>query len=244
MAGRSRSLIRLHVKHPLGLRQRVPLERGQSHYLSTVMRVLPGEEILAFNGKHGEWLARVEGRSARAEALTCLELTSPQVDAPDVWLLFAPLKKLRTNYAVEKATELGVSRIVPVRTRRTNAKRVSIERLEAIAVEAAEQCGGLTVPEIAPLARLNDVLAEWPSGRRLFVCDEELSGNRNRLFEAGVEGPAAVLVGPEGGFADDERDIFAGMPAAELVGLGDRILRAETAVAAALALLHRSRQFP
>lgn len=244
MAGRSRSLIRLHVKHPLRPRQRVPLERGQSHYLSTVMRVLPGDEILAFNGKHGEWLARVEGRAARAEALTCLELTSPQVDAPDVWLLFAPLKKARTNYAVEKATELGVSRIVPVRTERTNAKRIAIERLEAIAVEAAEQCGGLTVPEIAPLSRLDDVLAGWPSGRRLFVCDEELSGNGSRRLEADGDGPVAVLVGPEGGFADGERNALAGMPSAKLVGLGNRILRAETAAVAALALLHRSRQPP
>ena len=237
-------MIRLHVKHPLRLRQRVPLERGQSHYLSTVMRVLPGDEILAFNGKHGEWLARVEGRAARAEALSCLELTSPQVDAPDVWLLFAPLKKARTNYAVEKATELGVSRIVPVRTERTNAKRVATERLEAIAVEAAEQCGGLAVPEVAPLSRLDDVLAGWPSGRRLFVCDEELSGHRSRWLEADGDGPAAVLVGPEGGFAEGERNALSGMPSAELVGLGNRILRAETAVVAALALLHRSRHPP
>lgn len=225
------------------MRQRVPLERGQSHYLSTVMRMLPGDEILVFNGEHGEWLARLEGRPARAEALTCIESTSPQADAPDVWLLFAPLKKARTNYAVEKATELGVSRIVPVRTERTNAKRVAIERLEAVAVEAAEQCGGLTVPEIAPLSRLEDVMAEWPSGRRLFVCDEELSGTGAGSFEAGG-GPAAVLVGPEGGFAEGERNALATMPSAELVSLGNRILRAETAVAAALALLHRSRQFP
>ncbi len=206
------------------------------------MRILPGDEILAFNGEDGEWLARVEGRSVLAETLTCLELTLRQVDAPDVWLLFAPLKKARTNYAVEKSTELGVSRIVPVRTERTNAKRVAIKRLEAIAVEAAEQCGGLTVPEIAPLSRLDDVLAEWPSGRRLFVCDEELSGTSTEPFEASGVGPAAVLVGPEGGFADGERNSLAGLPAAELVSLGNRILRAETAVVAALALLHRSRQ--
>lgn len=208
------------------------------------MRAHPGDEILAFNGKHGEWLARVEGRPVRAEALTCLELTSPQLDAPDVWLLFAPLKKARTNYAVEKATELGVCRIIPVRTERTNAKRVAIKRLEAIAVEAAEQCGGLTVPEIAPLSRLDDILAEWPSGRRLFVCDEELSGTSVKPFESGGAGPAAVLVGPEGGFAEEERNALAGLPSAELVGLGSRILRAETAAVAALALLHRSRQFP
>ena len=226
------------------MRQRVPLERGQSHYLSTVMRMLPGDEILVFNGEHGEWLARLEGRPVRAEALTCLESTLPQAEAPDVWLLFAPLKKARTNYAVEKATELGVSRIVPVRTERTNAKRVAIERLEAIAVEAAEQCGGLTVPEIAPLSRLEDVLAEWPSGRRLFVCDEELSGTGAGPFDAGGNGPAAVLVGPEGGFTEGERNALAALPSAQLVSLGNRILRAETAVAAALALLHRSRQFP
>ena len=226
------------------MRQRVPLERGQSHYLSTVMRMLPGDEILVFNGEHGEWLARLEGRPARAEALTCIESTLPQAEAPDVWLLFAPLKKARTNYAVEKATELGVGRIVPVRTERTNAKRIAIERLEAIAVEAAEQCGGLTVPEIAPLSRLEDVLAGWPPGRRLFVCDEELSGTGAGPFEAGSDGPVAVLIGPEGGFAEGERNALIGMPSAELVSLGNRILRAETAVAAALALLHRSRRFP
>jgi 16S rRNA (uracil1498-N3)-methyltransferase len=154
---------------------------------------------------------------------------------PDLWLLFAPIKKARTDFIVEKAAEMGVRRIVPVQTRHTNSERIRQDRLQAHAVEAAEQCGGTFVPEVADLVALDRLLAGWPADRRILWCDEVLVGARVALEELEA-GPWAILIGPEGGFSDGEAAKLRGMPQVVPVSLGPRILRADTAAVAALAL--------
>lgn len=236
------SVVRLYVEHPLGAGQTVPLERDQAHYLFNVMRLGEGAELRVFNGRDGEWAARVAEAGKRGGALECLRQTGPQRDPPDLWLLFAPLKKARTDFIVEKAAEMGAARILPVQTDHTNAERLRRDRLQAHAVEAAEQCGGTFVPEVADLAPLSQVLGDWPQGRRLLVCDEALAGEGERLdaFLARRDGaapaPWAVLVGPEGGFSEAERARLSGLAFAVTVSLGPRILRADTAAVAALTL--------
>jgi 16S rRNA (uracil1498-N3)-methyltransferase len=160
--------------------------------------------------------------------------TAPLRHPPDLWLLFAPIKKSRTDFIVEKAAELGAARICPVQTDFTNAERVRRDRLQAHAVEAAEQCGGTFVPQVADLARLSDVLADWPEDRRLMFCDEALAGPATALPDD--HAPWAILIGPEGGFSEAERARLAALPGAHAVSLGPRILRADTAAVAALTL--------
>ena len=218
------------------------LEKRKAHYLLNVMRCAVGDRIAIFNGEDGEWEALLtEGAGLRASA-ECTALLSEQNELPDVWLLFAPLKKSQTDFAVEKATELGVERILPVTTDRTVTKRISIDRLEAVATEATEQCGGMAVPAIGQLRPLPAVLGDWPEERRLFACDELSRGIAKGFADHEVSGPVAVLIGPEGGFTDGEREMLARLPGASRISLGERILRAETAVAASLALLHDSRR--
>ncbi len=181
-----------------------------------------------------------EGAGLKA-SVECTAPLSKQIELPDVWLLFAPLKKSRTDFAVEKAAELGVQKVLPVVTDRTVTKRISAERLEAVATEATEQCGGLAVPEIERLRPLSEVLADWSAERRLFFCDELAHDCAKGFADHATGGPVAVLIGPEGGFTGDERNMLAQLPFANRISLGERILRAETAVAASLALLHNSR---
>jgi 16S rRNA (uracil1498-N3)-methyltransferase len=226
--------IRLFVDHPLGAGQTVPVTRDQAHYLFSVMRQGPGDAVLLFNGRDGEWLARVDEAGKRGGALACETQTGPLRMPPDLWLLFAPIKKARTDFIVEKAAEMGAARIVPVQTAFTNADRIRQDRLQAHAVEAAEQCGGTFVPEVAPLVRLDRLLADWPETRRLMFCDESLAGDTAALPDAG--GPWAILIGPEGGFSDAERARLRGLPFAHPVALGPRILRADTAAVAAMTL--------
>lgn len=229
--------IRLFVEPELGPDAAVPLERDQAHYLFGVMRRGVGDAVLVFNGRDGEWLAEIVEVGRRAGALVCRRLARAQAEAPDLWLLFAPLKKSRTDLVAEKACEMGCRRLVPVFTRYTNAERVKRERLVAHAVEAAEQCGLLTVPEVSDPQPLATVLRSWPGDRQLMFCDESGRGApaAGVLAEAGP-GPWAVLIGPEGGFAPEEADMLRGLPFSHPVALGPRILRADTAAVAALAL--------
>ena len=228
------SKVRLYVEHPLGAGQSVPVNRAQAQYLFTVMRLGPGAVVTLFNGRDGAWSAEVAQAGKRAGELACLEQIAPQDTPPDLWLLFAPIKKARTDFIAEKATEMGARRILPVATDFTNAERVRRDRLQAHAVEAAEQCGGTFVPEVAELAPLAGVLDGWDPARRLMFCDEALAGAATR--PRGDAGSWAVLIGPEGGFSGAERTRLAAMDAAHPVSLGPRILRADTSAVAALTL--------
>ena len=233
----SAAKIRLYVDHPLGQGQCVALDRDQAHYLFGVMRQGEGAAVLLFNGRDGEWLAHVTKAGKRAGTLTCVERTRPLQMPPDLWLLFAPIKKARTDFIVEKAAEMGAARICPVQTEFTNAERIRQDRLQAHAVEAAEQCGGTFVPEVCDLQRLDRLLDGWDANRRLMFCDEALSGEQSGLPDmAGDVGPWAILIGPEGGFSDAERARLRDLPFAHAVSLGPRILRADTAAVAALTL--------
>ena len=224
--------IRLYVDQPLGPGQSVALSREQAHYLFGVMRLSEGDSLLVFNGRDGEWRSGVVKAGKRGGILSCDEATVAQGAPPDLWLLFAPIKKARTDFIVEKAVEMGVARLLPVQTEFTNSERIRRDRLQAHAVEAAEQCGATYVPEVADISRLDRVLNDWPSERRLMFCDEGLAGQGAILPD--VPGPWAVLIGPEGGFSEVERDRMATMSGAHGVSLGPRILRADTAAVAAL----------
>lgn len=225
--------IRLYVEHPLGEGQSVPLTREQAHYLFGVMRKGAGDAILLFNGQDGEWRATVAEAGKRGGLLKTEEQTKPQQDPPDLWLLFAPIKKARTDFIVEKAAEMGAARICPVQTDFTNAERIRRDRLQAHAVEAAEQCGGTFVPPVDALQKLDRLLDDWPPERQLMFCDEALAGPSSAL--AGSLGRSwAILIGPEGGFSETERARLAALPFAHAVSLGPRILRADTAAVAAL----------
>ncbi|MEI4485172.1 16S rRNA (uracil(1498)-N(3))-methyltransferase [Frigidibacter sp. MR17.14] len=227
--------IRLHVDHPLGQGQSLPLTEAQAHYLFGVMRQSEGAAVLLFNGRDGEWRARVTSARKKAGDLTCEEQTAPQRMPPDLWLMFAPIKKARTDFIVEKAAELGAARILPVQTDFTNAERIRQDRLQAHAVEAAEQCGGTFVPEVTDLHHLSKLLTGWDPARRILWADESLAGAVETLA-AETPGPWAILIGPEGGFSDAEREKLRGLPFVRPVALGPRILRADTAAVAALSL--------
>lgn len=225
--------IRLYVEHPLGAGQSVPLDRAQAHYLFGVMRQGVGASILLFNGTDGEWRAEVAEAGKRGGTLACLEHTKQVQLPPDLWLCFAPIKKARTDFIVEKATEMGAARIVPVQTDFTNAGRIQRDRLQAHAVEAAEQCGGTVVPPVAEMARLDRVLSDWDPARRIMFCDEALAGPLPSSLK-GDRGPWAIFIGPEGGFSERERAQLNGLDHAVAVSLGPRILRADTAAVAGM----------
>src|SRR6056297_3829635 len=225
--------IRLYVDHPLGQGQTVPLTREQAHYLFGVMRRGMGDTVLVFNGHAGEWRATVEKAGKRDGLLKTDAQTRLQQNPPDLWLLFAPIKKARTDFIVEKAAEMGAARILPVHTDFTNSERIRQDRLQTHAVEAAEQCGGTFVPEVCPLRKLDQVLADWPKDRQLMFCDEALAGAGATLRSAGG-GAWAILIGPEGGFSETERGRLSALPIAHPVSLVPRILRADTAAVAAL----------
>ncbi|MEM6375145.1 MAG: 16S rRNA (uracil(1498)-N(3))-methyltransferase [Pseudomonadota bacterium] len=228
--------IRLYLDHPLREGQCVALDRNQAHYLFSVMRLSAGSTILAFNGREGEWRARVSTAGKRSGAVVVEMQTRPQRNPPDVWLIFAPIKKARTDFIVEKAAELGAARILPVQTEHTNADRIRQDRLQAHAIEAAEQCGGTFVPKVESLQKLGALLQGWPSDRRLIICDEARAGEALHFPERSNTERWAILVGPEGGFSDAERNSFRGHEMAQIVSLGPRILRADTAAVAALTL--------
>ncbi|MEZ5715323.1 MAG: 16S rRNA (uracil(1498)-N(3))-methyltransferase [Paracoccaceae bacterium] len=231
--------IRLYVEHPLGEGQTVPLSREQAHYLFGVMRLGQGDAVALFNGRDGEWRAEVASAAKRGGVLDCVAQSGDQRDPPDLWLMFAPIKKARTDFIVEKAAEMGAAKIMPVQTDFTNSERIRQDRLQAHAVEAAEQCGGTFVPEVSELQRLSQVLDQWPSGRQLMFCDEALAGGSSVLSDSLAGQPWAILIGPEGGFSEAERDRLKGLQFAHPVALGPRILRADTAAVAAMTLWQR-----
>ena len=231
--------IRLYVDHPLGQGQSVPLDKAQAHYLFGVMRQSVGASVLLFNGIDGEWRAEVAEAGKRGGVLACAEQTKPLQMPPDLWLIFAPIKKARTDFIVEKAAEMGARRIVPVQSEFTNAGRVQRDRLQAHAVEAAEQCGGTFVPEVADMVRLDRLIDRWESERSLMFCDEALAGEEEGLASA-RPGPWAILIGPEGGFSDSERARLRGLDWSRPVALGPRILRADTAAVAAMTLWQKT----
>ena len=228
--------IRLCVTQALGVGQTIPLTRDQAHYLFGVMRLKQGAHVLLFNGADGEFLAEVVEAGKRKGVLKCLEQTRPLQMPPDLWLLFAPIKKARTAFIVEKATELGVARICPVQTRFTNAERIRQDRLQAHALEAAEQCGATYVPEVDDIRRLDAVLSDWPEDRQLVFCDESLAGTREVLAAQAEQKKWAILIGPEGGFSNEERAQLSALHFVTKISLGPRILRADTAAVAAITL--------
>jgi len=225
--------IRLYVDHPLGQGQTVPLDRDQAHYLFGVMRQKQDGLVALFNGRDGEWTSKITQAGKRAGELTCVEQTKPLQMPPDLWLIFAPIKKARTDFIVEKAAEMGAARIMPVGTDFTNSERIRQDRLQAHAVEAAEQCGGTYVPEVSDFQKLSKLLDDWPKDRQLMFCDEALVGAQETLSQAG-QGPWAILIGPEGGFSEAERIRLKSLPFTHAVSLGPRILRADTAAVAAM----------
>lgn len=226
-----KSLPRLFVRDPLSDGARVELDPAQANYLGNVLRLREGGELLVFDGRSGEWLARISepGRKRMTLSVECRTREAEAV--PDVWVAFAPVKRAQTDWLVEKATELGAARLVPIVTARTIVERVKLERLEAIAIEAAEQCGRTRVPEISEPLPLAHFLQHREPSRTLYFADEAGGEAAAGAFRPG---PAAILTGPEGGFTDEERSMVRAAPNALAVSLGPRILRAETAALAAL----------
>jgi len=226
--------IRLYVEQDLAPGQSVPLSRDQAHYLFGVMRLGVGAQVLLFNGRDGEFLAEVAEAGKRGGGVMCGSLTRDLQMPPDLWVLFAPIKKARTDFIVEKAAEMGAARIVPVMTEFTNAGRVQRDRLQAHAVEAAEQCGGTFVPEVAEAVKFRALLDGWDAARQIMFCDEARVGASSSV--PAVLGPWAVLIGPEGGFSESERARLQGLEHTHGVSLGPRILRADTAAVAAMTM--------
>lgn len=226
---------RLYVDMPLGEGASVRIEGGQAHYLATVMRTKTGDPVKLFDGTSGEWLAVADSVGKRDLTLVVREQLRPAEVVPDFWLVAAPLKKGRIDWLAEKACELGVARLVLAETQRTVVDRVKTERLHAHMIEAAEQCGRTAVPAIDPPRKLAAVLRDWPAGRALFFADETGGAPALEAMRA-RPGPAAVLIGPEGGFTTEERAAIRDVPDAVGISLGPRILRADTAAAAAVSL--------
>lgn len=226
---------RLYVDTPLAAGVRVPIDGGQAHYLVSVMRMKDGDPVKLFDDATGEWLALARDIRKRDLILEVTEQLRPREPVPDLWLCVAPIKKGRIDWTIEKACELGVDRIVPVLTRRTVVDRLNLDRLRAHAVEAAEQCGRTALPRLVEPVKLAALLAEWPTERALFFADET-GGDPAAAAMRAHGGPGAILIGPEGGFMPEERDAIRALPNAHGVSLGPRILRAETAAAAAVAL--------
>jgi len=235
---------RLYLRHILADGARIEADRGQANYLLNVLRLKDGDYVLVFNGADGEWLAKIQSSGRRACTLQLMEQTRAQTERNDLIYMFAPLKHARLDYMVQKAVEMGAGSLLPVMTQHTQSSRVNVERMEANVIEAAEQCGVLSVPEVMTPQTLKDILASWPEtqpGRRLLFCDEgEETDNPLlslvQLKESGQQS-LAILIGPEGGFSDEERTLLRGLDFVTAIPLGPRILRADTAAVAALAVV-------
>ncbi|MBV9932334.1 MAG: 16S rRNA (uracil(1498)-N(3))-methyltransferase [Alphaproteobacteria bacterium] len=227
------SLPRLFVEQTLGAGAGLTLEGPAAHYLGAVLRLGAGGRAKLFDDRTGEWLAEIVEAGKKRVSLRVLEKLRERETVPDLWLLFAPIKRGRIDWIAEKASELGVARLVPVITARTIVDRVNTERLRAHLIEAAEQCERTALPTLAGPAKLERLLANWPDERALLFADEQ---GGEPLAGAVAPGPAAILIGPEGGFAPDERDAIRAVRRARPVSLGPRILRADTAAVAAVSV--------
>jgi 16S rRNA (uracil1498-N3)-methyltransferase len=231
---------RLYVNPPLAAAAQITLDQAQVNYVRNVLRLTEGARLLVFNGRDGEWETRVATSNRKYVTLAVDKLTRAQGRRPDLHYLFAPLKQARQDYMVEKAVEMGAGLLRPVLTSRTQASRINRERMHAHAIEAAEQCGILSIPEIAPPIRLDALLGAWEQDRLLVFCDEDAPfGDPVAALRADAKGPQAlaVLIGPEGGFDAKEREALLGLSCVVRLPLGPRILRADTAAVAALALV-------
>lgn len=227
------SLPRLYVDQPLGDGAALTLDGPQANYLGAVLRLGAGDRVKLFDDRSGEWLAELTEAGKRRVSLVIVQHLRDREPVPDLWLLFAPIKRGRIDWIAEKATELGVARLVPVVTKRTIVDRVNGERLRAHMIEAAEQCERTALPELDEPRKLEALLRSWPEERALYFADE---GGGDAMASAVTPGPAALLVGPEGGFTEEERAAIRALPQAKPVSLGPRILRADTAVLAAVSL--------
>lgn len=233
--------IRLFVEDDLFPGARVTLGRDDSHYLLNVMRQTSGDEVSLFNGRDGEWMALIGKTGGKKATLEVADHLRTQCPEPDLWLAFAPIKKARLDFIAQKATELGVSKLIPVKTERTIVTRIKTERLVANAKEAAEQCERLAVPEVEDFLSLKKFMASWPKNRKLLFCDEDKSGVLiNKALKKADTKPArhpwGILIGPEGGFTDAERKLVRSHPNVVVAALGPRVLRADTAMLSALSL--------
>lgn len=230
--------LRLFVPDDLTADARIRLDDDQSHYVQHVMRGQPDERVALFNGRDGQWTGRIAAMTKKAVEIAVESQTRPQAAEGDLWLLAAPLKKDCTDLVAEKAAELGVAVLWPVSTERTIAGRINADRLEARLREAAEQCERLSLPHLRPLTPLTTVLSQWPQNRALIHLDETGGPPLKTILDSLPDGaPPALLVGPEGGFTPHERDLLARLPFVRAASLGPRILRAETAAIAALAVI-------
>lgn len=229
---------RLFVREPLSGGEAIAANEDHFHYLAHVLRAEPGTEILLFNGRDGEWRARIDYPTRKRISLALLEQTRPQPVSPDLVYAFAPLKVGRMDYLVQKAVEMGAGILQPVLTQHTQGKAPPLEKITANVIEAAEQCGVLAVPEVRPALRLAELMAGWDPQRRLIYCDEGAeSQNPLPVLQAVRESRLALLVGPEGGFSEEERQLLRSLPHVTAIPLGPRILRADTAAVAALAVV-------
>jgi 16S rRNA (uracil1498-N3)-methyltransferase len=232
---------RLFVNEDLGEGRAVEADRAQANYLVNVLRLKDGAEVLLFNGRDGEWRAEVAVTGRKQASLRCTAQTRPQAPVPDLHYLFAPLKHARLDYMVQKAVEMGAGALRPVLTQHTQANRVNLERMQANAIEACEQCGVLSAPEIREPVALEALVrgfAESDPGRRMVFCDEgEATQNPLAALERLERGPLAVLIGPEGGFSEDERALLRTHDFVTAIPLGPRVLRADTAAVAAMAVV-------
>jgi 16S rRNA (uracil1498-N3)-methyltransferase len=231
--------VRLFVEMPLAAGAVVECTSAQANYLGNVMRLGVGDRLLVFNGRDGEWLARLAMAKKGRCVLAAEAQTRAQGGGPDIHYLFAPLKKARLDYMVQKATEMGAALLQPVITRRTIAERVNSERMRANAIEAAEQCGILRLPEVREPEKLGAVLKDWPQERLLVFADEAAPiASPLEALATMPKGPAALLIGPEGGFDPAEREALRALPFVRAISLGPRVMRADTAAVAALALIN------
>ena len=239
MAIRDAGSQRLYVRDSLVAGRAINLSADQSHYLGNVLRAKTGDAVGVFNGRDGEWLARIGTLGKRAASVTPELLSRPQVQGPDIDYIFAPLKHARLDYMVQKAAELGVRKLRPVLTRRTIADRVNLDRMRSNAIEAAEQCGVLWVAEVHDPLPLAKLIENWDDSRRLIFCDEAADGRDPVASLKKLEpGPLALLIGPEGGFDEVERQLLISKSFVVPISLGPRVMRADTAAVAALALVN------
>jgi 16S rRNA (uracil1498-N3)-methyltransferase len=235
-------LQRLFVPNDLASGVEFDADKSQSHYLAHVLRMSEGGDVLVFNGRDGEWKATVAAISKKAVRLAVSEQTRPQPKTPDLVYAFAPLKVGRLDYLVQKAVEMGAGVLQPTITQHTQAPKLPIEKFEANVIEAAEQCGVLAVPPVRPPVKLDRLLAEWEKDRRLIFCDESAAGdNPLPVLQSITEEKLGLLIGPEGGFSEEERRTLRALPFVTAIPLGPRILRADTAAVAAMAVVQATR---